>query len=171
MIKQLEKVHATMLWVWFKAHHLHSVIVDEFLRCHTVDLVHKSLLIREEVVQFVSQSSAERDTAFVSVVQTLHHWGRTRRRMRGCLKPTCLCLYQTNRPVFTHAQHSWKCLESFQVNSSDSRDFRWESSSKISASSWGTLIWGRCSRKCARKFTSNWQRWWRWFEKTLKLSS
>lgn len=54
-------------------HHLHSMIVDELLRSDAVDLIHKALLVREEVVEFVSQPSAEGDAAFVTLIQILHH--------------------------------------------------------------------------------------------------
>lgn len=54
-------------------HHLHSVIVDELLCSDAIDLVHKTLLIREEVVEFVSQPPAEGDAAFVTLIQILHH--------------------------------------------------------------------------------------------------
>lgn len=54
-------------------HHLHSLIVDELLCGDAVDFVHKSLLIGEEVVEFVSQPPAEGDAAFVTLIQTLHH--------------------------------------------------------------------------------------------------
>lgn len=47
--------------------------VDELLRGDAVDLVHKALLIGEEVVEFVRQSPAEGDAAFVSLIQILHH--------------------------------------------------------------------------------------------------
>lgn len=56
-----------------ETHHLHGVIVDELLCSDAVDLVHKALLIREEVVEFVGESPAEGDAAFVTFVQTLHH--------------------------------------------------------------------------------------------------
>lgn len=56
-----------------ETHHLHSMIVDELLRSDTVDLVHKALLIREEVVEFVCQPPAEGDAAFVTLIQILHH--------------------------------------------------------------------------------------------------
>lgn len=49
-------------------HHLHGVIVDELLGSHAVDLVHKALLVREEVVEFVRQLPAEGDAAFVALV-------------------------------------------------------------------------------------------------------
>lgn len=49
------------------------MIVDELLCGDTVDLVHKALLIREEVVEFVSQPPAEGDAAFVTLIQILHH--------------------------------------------------------------------------------------------------
>ena len=56
-----------------ETHRLHSMIVDELFCGDAVDLVHKSLLIREEVVEFVGQPSAEGDAAFVTLVQILHH--------------------------------------------------------------------------------------------------
>lgn len=49
------------------------MIVDELLRGDAVDLVHEALLIREEVVEFVGQSPAEGDAAFVTLIQILHH--------------------------------------------------------------------------------------------------
>lgn len=58
--------------VW-DSYHFYSVIVDELLRGHAVDLVHETLLIREEVVEFVGQPPAEGDTAFVTLIQILHH--------------------------------------------------------------------------------------------------
>ena len=54
-------------------HHLHGLIVDELLCSDAVDLIHKSLLIREEVVEFVGQLPADGDAAFVTVIQILHH--------------------------------------------------------------------------------------------------
>lgn len=56
-------------------HHLHSVVVDELLGGDAVDLVHKALLIREEVVEFVGQLPTEGDAAFVALIQVLHHCG------------------------------------------------------------------------------------------------
>ena len=53
------------------------MIVDEFLGRDAVDFVHKTLLIREEVVEFVGQPSAEGDAAFVTLIQILHHWEKT----------------------------------------------------------------------------------------------
>lgn len=55
------------------AHHLHSVIVDELLCGDAVDLIHKALLIREEVVELVGQLPTERYAAFVALIQILHH--------------------------------------------------------------------------------------------------
>lgn len=49
------------------------MIVDELLCGDAVDLVHKALLIREEVVEFVGQPPAEGDAAFVTLIQILHH--------------------------------------------------------------------------------------------------
>lgn len=49
------------------------MIVDELLRGDAVDLIHKALLIREEVVELVGQLPAERDAAFVALVEILHH--------------------------------------------------------------------------------------------------
>lgn len=49
------------------------MIVDELLCCDAVDFVYKALLIREEVVEFVSQPAAEGYAAFVTLIQTLHH--------------------------------------------------------------------------------------------------
>lgn len=54
-------------------HHLHSMIVDQLLCGDAVDLIHKTLLVREEVVEFVSQPPAEGDAAFVALIQILHH--------------------------------------------------------------------------------------------------
>lgn len=56
-----------------ETHHLHCVIVDELLCGDTVDFVHKALLIREEVVEFVGQLPAQGDAAFVALIQTLDH--------------------------------------------------------------------------------------------------
>ena len=53
--------------------HLHSMVVDELLRRHAVDLVHEALLVGEEVVELVCQPAAQRDAAFVAIVQILHH--------------------------------------------------------------------------------------------------
>lgn len=50
------------------AHHLHSVIVDELLCGDAVDLIHKALLIREEVVELVGQLPTERYAAFVALI-------------------------------------------------------------------------------------------------------
>lgn len=55
------------------AHHLYCVVVDELLRGDAVDLVHKALLIGEEVVEFVGQLPTKGDAAFVALVQVLHH--------------------------------------------------------------------------------------------------
>lgn len=55
------------------SHHLHSLIVDELLCSDAVDLIHKTLLIREEVVELVGQLPTERDAAFVALIQVLHH--------------------------------------------------------------------------------------------------
>lgn len=55
------------------AHHLHGLVVDELLRGDAVDLVHKALLIGEEVVEFVGQLPTEGDAAFVALIQVLHH--------------------------------------------------------------------------------------------------
>lgn len=54
-------------------HHLHCVVVDELLCGDAVDLVHKALLIREEVVEFVGQLPTEGDAALVALIQVLHH--------------------------------------------------------------------------------------------------
>lgn len=54
-------------------HQLYSVVINELLSCYTVDLVHKSLLVREEVVEFVREAAAQGNTALVALVQTLHH--------------------------------------------------------------------------------------------------
>lgn len=54
-------------------HDLHGVVVDELLCSDAVDLVHKALLVREEVVEFVGQVSTEGDAAFVALIQTLDH--------------------------------------------------------------------------------------------------
>ncbi len=56
-----------------ETHHLHGMIVDELFCGDTVDLVHKALLVREEVVEFVSQPTAEGDATFVTLIQILHH--------------------------------------------------------------------------------------------------
>lgn len=61
-------------WLVSDTHHLHSVIVDELLCGDAVDLIHKALLIREEVVELVGQLPTERDAAFVALIQILHHW-------------------------------------------------------------------------------------------------
>lgn len=55
-------------------HQLYSVVINELLSCYTVDLVHKSLLVREEVVEFVREAAAQGNAALVALVQTLHHW-------------------------------------------------------------------------------------------------
>lgn len=52
------------------------MIVDELLGRHAVDLVHKALLVGEEVVELVCQPPAEGDAALVTLVQVLHHWER-----------------------------------------------------------------------------------------------
>lgn len=57
-----------------ETHQLHCVIVDELLCGDAVDFVHKALLIREEVVEFVGQLPAQGDAAFVALIQTLDHW-------------------------------------------------------------------------------------------------
>lgn len=54
--------------------HLHGVVVDELLGRDAVDLIHKTLLIREEVVELVRQPAAEGNAAFVAIIQILHHW-------------------------------------------------------------------------------------------------
>lgn len=51
------------------------MVVDELLRGDAVDLVHKALLIGEEVVEFVGQLPTEGDAAFVALIQVLHHCG------------------------------------------------------------------------------------------------
>lgn len=58
----------------FETHNLHCVVVDELFSSDAVDLVHKALLIWEEVVEFVRQVATEGDAAFVALVQTLDHW-------------------------------------------------------------------------------------------------
>ena len=52
----------------YATHNLHSMIVDQLLCSDAVDLIHKALLIREEVVEFVSQLPTEGDAAFVALV-------------------------------------------------------------------------------------------------------
>lgn len=56
-----------------ETHHLYSVIVDELLCSDAVDLVHKALLVSEEVIEFVRQVAAEGDAAFVTFIQILNH--------------------------------------------------------------------------------------------------
>ena len=58
----------------FPPYHLHSMVVDELLRGHAVDLVHKALLVGEEVVEVVGEASTQRDAALVALIQTFHHW-------------------------------------------------------------------------------------------------
>lgn len=50
------------------SHHFHSVIIDELLGRHAVDLIHKALLVGEEVVQLVGQPPTEGDAALVTLV-------------------------------------------------------------------------------------------------------
>lgn len=57
----------------FDPYHLHSMTVDELLRGDTVDLVHKALLIGEEVIEFVRQSPAKGEATFVALIQIFHH--------------------------------------------------------------------------------------------------
>lgn len=52
------------------------MIVDELLSRHTVNFIHKALLVGEEVVELVGQPPAERDAALVTLVQVLNHWGK-----------------------------------------------------------------------------------------------
>lgn len=53
------------------------MIIDELLGRHAVDLIHKALLVGEEVVELVGQPPTEGDTALVTLVQILHHWAKT----------------------------------------------------------------------------------------------
>lgn len=61
----------------FNCYHFHSVIVDELLGRHAVDLVHEALLVGEEVVELVGQPPTEGDAALVTIVQCLHHCAKT----------------------------------------------------------------------------------------------
>lgn len=54
-------------------HQLYSMVINEPLSCNAVDLVHKSLLVREEVVEFVREAAAQGNAALVALVQTLDH--------------------------------------------------------------------------------------------------
>lgn len=60
--------HWLFLYCAPDTHNLHSVIVDELLRCDAVDFVHKALLVGEEVVESVRQPAAEGYAAFVALV-------------------------------------------------------------------------------------------------------
>lgn len=57
------------------------MIVDELLGRHTVDLIHKALLVSEEVVELVGQPPTEGDAALVTIIQVLNHWEKKRKSM------------------------------------------------------------------------------------------
>lgn len=90
------KAFGMFRWLVSDTHHLHCVVVDELLCGDTVDLVHKALLIREEVVEFVGQLPTEGDAAFVALIQVLHHWeemGRDINTTNYLLNPPHWCKY------------------------------------------------------------------------------
>lgn len=49
------------------------MIVDELLCGDAVDLINESLLVREEVVEFVREPPGEGEAGFITFVQILHH--------------------------------------------------------------------------------------------------
>lgn len=57
------------------SYHFYCVVVDELLGRDAIDLVDEALLVREEVVEFVCEATAEGDAALVALIQALHHWG------------------------------------------------------------------------------------------------
>lgn len=58
------------------SYHLHGVAEEQALGCDAADLVHESVLPREEALQAAAERATRRHAGLVELVQSLHHWGR-----------------------------------------------------------------------------------------------
>lgn len=52
------------------------MVIDQLLCSHAVYLVHEALLVGEEVVQFVTELTAQQDAALVALIKGFNHCGQ-----------------------------------------------------------------------------------------------